>query len=153
MNQQHTDAIALIRAIGARIAAGNREPIVGYKAAAVLIGRNAANDARYMGQVCSLCDAAAFFAGWPMLTLHFVRKPDGQINEQSFTDWWSRWKPSLIETAMSHEWQPSQIGDLVNAIASGLVPGEAATTIWQGIRERGERFVEYNLHRKLRPRP
>lgn len=150
MNQQHTDAIALIRAIGERIAAGVIDPILGYKVAAELIGRDGTQDGRYMGQVCSLCDAAAFVAGWPMLTLHFVRKPGGEINEASFAGWWAPWKEPIAEKATSHNWTAAQIDDLVRAISNGLVPSKAAVSVWAEFQERGERFVNYNLHRKLK---
>jgi hypothetical protein len=103
-----------------------------------------------MGQVCSLCDAAAFVAGWPMLTLHFVRKPDGSINEASFSDWWAPWKPDIVDKATTHQWKPEHIEDLVRAISGGLVPNSAAVSVWDAFRARGERFVEFNLHRKLR---
>jgi hypothetical protein len=150
MNQQHTDAISLIRAIGARISAGNSEPIVGYKTAAELIGRDGSSEARYVGQVCSLCDAAAFVAGWPMLTVHYVRKPNGEINEASFAGWWDRWRQTIVEKSTTHSWQPTQIDDLIRAISSGLVPNRAAASVWEYFQSRGEQFVEFNLHRKLR---
>jgi hypothetical protein len=150
MNQQHTDAIALIRAIGVRIGAGNSAPIVGYKAAAELIGRDGSSEARYVGQVCSLCDAAAFVAGWPMLTVHYVRKPDGKINEASFAGWWEQWRQSVVEKSTTHHWQKEHLDDLVRAISSGLVPNRAAASIWEYFQSRGEGFVEFNLHRKLR---
>jgi hypothetical protein len=150
MNKQHVDAIALIRVIGARISNGDASPIIGYKAAAELIDRDGGTDARYMGQVCSLCDAASFVAGWPMLALHFVRKPDGEINEASFSGWWARWKPAIINAATSHKWEAHQIEDLIRAISGSLVPSSAAAAVWEEFRSRGERFVDFNLHRRLK---
>lgn len=150
MLQQHTDAIALIQAIGKRIEVGNLAPVVGYKAAGELIGRGS-RDSRYVGQVCSMCDAAAFVAGWPFLMVHFVRKPDGNINEAGFAGWWAQWRSEIVGKATAHVWTADQIRDLVKALSTGMVPSAAAKSVWNGFEDRGASFVEYNLHRKLKP--
>lgn len=148
-NQQHRDACKLIDVIAARIDAGNTDPIIGYPEAAHLIGRKPDVNGRYMGQVCSLCDAAALIAGWPMLMLQMVRKSDGAINDQAFGKELTPWRDQIIAAALSHRWTRAQVLDIKRVIADGTVPNSAATKVWHGIIDRGSAFITWNLHRKL----
>ena len=62
---------------------GGGSLICGYSQAGAMIGLTD-NHSRITGQICSRIDLASFNAGLPMLALHWVRKPDGEINPAAF---------------------------------------------------------------------
>lgn len=150
MSAEHLHARQLLQIIRARVSR-EEPPIRGYSTAAEAIGLDGDTYARHMGQVTSRIDAASFISGWPMLALHFVRKPSGEINPESFADEWSCWKDEIVKYACSHPWSVQQVDEVIGAL-DGL-PKAAAVRIWEGYSKR-ERvkpgFVSYNLHRKLR---
>ena len=151
MTTQHTQARELLKVIRDRIEHAE-PPILGYAAAATMIGKNGADYGRAMGQVCSRIDAASFVAGWPMLALGMVRTPDGAINPESFTDEeWGQWNHESKSVAESHQWTVQQVDSVIAAL-DGL-PSDGAAALWHGyIKKEAEKpgFIRYNLHRKLR---
>lgn len=150
MATQHDHASNLIQILRQRIGAG-LPPIHGYGTAAELLGLNGADHTRIMGQVCSRIDAASFYAGWPMLALHMVRKPDGQLNPESFGSDWNRDRDEIVKAATSHPWTVPQVDDVIHQLRG--LPSDGAKAIWDGIVKRGAQqpgFIAYNLHRKLR---
>ena len=147
---EHTHARHLLIVIRDRVANAT-PPILGYSTAAELIGLDGEKYARHMGQVTSRIDAASFIAGWPMLALHMVRKPDGEINPASFTKDWQSCNEEIKQVATKHIWAVEQVDDVIRAL-DGL-PKAAAVNIWASYirREGGQRgFIRYNLHRKVR---
>ncbi len=48
-----------------------------------------------MGKVTSRIDLAAFYAGLPMLAVHWVRNPDGKVNPASFPGTWAQYKEEM----------------------------------------------------------
>ncbi len=139
----------MLKVIRDRIAAGVG-PIVGYSTAAELIGLDGDTHARHMGQVTSRIDAASLVSGLPMLALHMVRKPDGEINPASFTKDWQVWSEEIKQMAASHSWTVAQIDVVIGALDS--LPDAAAVNIWAGyIRREGTQsgFIRYNLHRRV----
>ncbi|MGJ7504373.1 hypothetical protein ACSFBF_28730 [Variovorax sp. ZT5P49] len=150
MDTQHLHAGRLLKLIRDRVEA-KEPPILGYAVAANLLGLKGDSYARAMGQVCSRIDAASFVAGWPMLALRMVRKPDGSLNAASFEDAaWAPWEQEFRKLAQSHEWAPAQVDDVIRAL-DGL-PEVGALGIWNGYLKRETQtpgFIRYNLHRKL----
>jgi hypothetical protein len=147
---EHTHARHLLVVIRERVDT-SAPPIRGYNTAADLIGLDGETYARHMGQVTSRIDAASFISGWPMLALHMVRKPDGEINPAAFSKDWQLWNEESRQVAATHNWTVEQVDEVIRAL-DGL-PGGAAKNIWAGyIRREGSQrgFIRYNLHRKVR---
>lgn len=126
---------------------GGEGPILGYEAAAKSIGLDG-DYSRHMGQVCSRIDAAAFVTGWPMLSVHMVRKANGDVNHDSFSmrDW-PAWHDEVIAITTTHKWTVQQVDEILREL-DGL-PRNSAQLIWKSY-ERGSAFIRWNLHRKLR---
>lgn len=142
-DKQHDDARQLLKVIRDRIERGEG-PIEGYLAAAESIGQTGG---RHMGQVCSRIDAAAFVTGWPMLSIHMIRKPNGDVNHESFsTHGWELWHDEVVGETVTHRWTVKQVDDIIRGL-DGL-PRDSAQLIWQGYMERGKEFIRWNLHRK-----
>ena len=150
MNAQHLHAGQLLRVFRSMIERGD-PPVHGYDEAAALIGLDPAVYPRHMGQVTSRIDAASFIAGWPMLALHMVRKPNGEMNPDSFSGGWLAWGEVVRVTAAAHIWTVEQVDEVIQAL-DGL-PDVAASTIWAGYIRRNDQqpgFIDFNLHRKMR---
>ena len=146
---EHTRSRNLLKVIRDRIKNGV-PPIHGYDSAASTIGENK-DYVKTVGQSCSLIDAASFVSGWPLLGLHMVRKPNGAMNPESFTDDWGAWNKEIESTAASHQWTVQQVDEVIHAL-DGL-PNEGATALWAGFLKREAQrpgFIRYNLHRKLK---
>jgi len=102
MAGQHTHARNLMKVIRDRIENGE-SPIHGYNNAASMVLPNGQDYAKTYGQACSLIDAASFVAGWPMLAMQMIRKPDGAINPESFTSDSEPWNNEVKSVAESHQ--------------------------------------------------
>jgi hypothetical protein len=154
MNAEHIHARQLLKVIRDRIKAGEA-PILGYSTAAELIGLDGDTHARHMGQVTSRIDAASLMSGWPMLALHMVRKPNGEINPASFIhDDWQSWNEEIKRVAVGHSWTIAEVDEVIGALDA--LADAAAVNIWVNyIRREGRQpgFIRYNLHRKLRKTP
>lgn len=117
----------LLDALEHHIAQG-RSPILGYKAAASLIGWNAAI-CLPVGQICSRLDLAAFNADLPMLALNWIRKPDGQINHKAFPPHWAVFNQESIAQMVSHKWSPAHF-DLLRTHLHALPSDVGAVKLW-----------------------
>lgn len=150
MSQEHIHARQLLKVIRDRIA-NDEGPIHGYAVAGVLIGLNEHDYARHMGQVTSRIDAASFIAGWPMLAVHMVRKPDGEVNPASFSKEWSAWNAECKQITTTHKWTVEQVDEVIGKLDA--LPDRCAKNIWDGYLERDVHksgFIAYNMHRKLK---
>jgi hypothetical protein len=79
---QHKDARKLLRIISSALA--NGKPLT-YRKAAEALGRvPPQNHAKAIAQMCDLLDAAACFAGVPLLALVAVREESGEINRKAW---------------------------------------------------------------------
>jgi hypothetical protein len=151
---QATAAHNLLQAIRRRIL--EREgPFIGYAAAAAAAGytENAKDAGRAMGQVTSRIDLASFYAGLPMLAVHWVRNPDGKINPASFPGSWAPYKDEIESVASTHTWRVEEVDQVLAKMHSTLDPNEGAVTLWKYVESRRldtPGFVEHYLHRALR---
>jgi hypothetical protein len=125
--------------------------INGYGTLAELCGREGGStDARFFGQVTSRIDAACFYAGLPMLSAHWVRNSLGEVNPFSFDQDFAPFKDEILRVSAGHIWTDEDFSRLLKHLHQ--LPDEAATTIWDHIRDREYAkpgFIKYNLHRRL----
>ncbi len=132
--------------------------IIGYIAAAEMIGLDG-DYCRHLGQVVSRIDRACFDAGLPMLTLHWIRSPDGNINGEAFngsvtgvSKLWVPFNQEILDTAANFQWSATYF-DLVQSSLDKL-PKVGAKTLWTAletkITQKGAPFIRHNLHRHLR---
>ena len=138
----------MVNLFARRMRDGDNDPIIGYTNMASMIGW--AGGAKYgfpAGQVCSLIDYACYIAGLPCLTVHYVRKANGDINEASFGGEWVKLKPEIVRVASSHEWTDDDLTLIANAI-SGL-PNVCAKTLWADLDSNGEAYWRSLLHSRL----
>lgn len=130
---------------------GTGQIINGYGTLAELCGRQAGStDARFFGQVASRIDAACFYAGLPMLCVHWVRNSGGDINPYSFNQEFAPFKDEILKASEEYEWTTHDF-HRVQAQLNAL-PDESATSIWANVVAREfakPGFIKYNLHRKL----
>lgn len=151
---QATAAHNLLHAIRQRIV-DCKGPFHGYAAAAAAAGytSNAKDAGRAMGQVTSRIDLAAFYAGLPMLAVHWVRNPDGKVNPASFPGTWAKHKEEIEGVATSHVWTVEEVDKVLAKMHSTLDANEGAITLWKYVETRRldtPGFVEHHLHRALR---
>ena len=152
---QATAAHNLLQAIRQRIVDG-KGPFQGYSAAPTAAGytTNAKDAGRAMGQVTSRIDLAAFYAGLPMLAVHWVRNPDGKVNPASFPGTWAPYKDEIESVAAAHVWTAEDVDKVLAKMHSTFDADEGAITLWKYVESRRldtPGFVEHYLHRALRP--
>jgi hypothetical protein len=150
-------ATELLTALRKHILSG-RGLIIGYIAAAEMIGLDG-DHCRHVGQVVSRIDRACFDAGLPMLTLHWVRSPDGNVNGEAFngsvtgvSKLWAPFNHEILDTAANFQWSATYF-DLVQSSLDKL-PKVGAKTLWTALETKialkGAAFIRHNLHRRLR---
>lgn len=117
-----------------------------YGKVALLLGYDVLKYARHVGQVCSLIDAACYWAKLPMLSLEKVRMDNGDYNPDSFLGWTPEVKTRLIANASSHPWGVEDIKRIKHSLDAHMSL-EAATLQWQRIDSFGQagldRIVSY----------
>jgi len=149
---QASAALTVIDVFRGRLVGGNLEPLRGYNTVASLIGYEG-DAARFLGQVASRIDAACFYAGLPMFSLHFIRSADGSLNMASFGGdggLWDQYRDEIVEMTTSRRWTAADLDAVHRAMI--VLPESGARAIWNSIAERGSDnlgFVRYNLHRKV----
>jgi len=123
---QHSAAEKLLPVIIAATRAGLP---LNYQLAAEKIGRPRDN-ARMVAQVCDLLDAAAAYAGTPLLALVAVREKSGNINRAAWAEWGHR--EQIIECSLQHKFSE---GDFI-AIGKALkeLEGKSNRTAWEFVR-------------------
>lgn len=140
--RQAADAEPLLRALRAHLLAG-RAPLFGYGKAAALIGRKNSEGA-HLGQVCSRIDLACYHAGLPLLTLHWVRKPDGEVNYDGLIGWHA-FARELIEASAAHAWTAAEF-DLLQSRLDAL-PDKATAALWAEVEAQGAAVIRQHLQR------
>ena len=127
----------LLQAIRKRIVDGEG-PLHGYSAAAAAAGytTNAKDAGRAMGQVTSRIHLAAFYAGLPMLAVHWVRNSDGKINPASFPGTWAPYKDEIENVAAAHVWSVNDVDIVLAKMHSTLDSDEGAVTLWKHVESR-----------------
>jgi hypothetical protein len=61
---------------------------------------------------------------------------------------WEQWHDEIVATTTTHKWTVQQVNEIVKALAG--LPTDSAQLLWQDYMERGNEFIRWNLHRKLR---
>jgi hypothetical protein len=124
--------------------------IIGYAAAGKLAGEENAQ-ARDWGQVCSLTDYACFIAGLPAITVEYVRKADGDVNDKSFQDVFSKYKDEIVTAAREFVWTDAAYTKLMSTLLT--MDDTNAVNEWQGVIQRERKqagFIRYQLDRAAR---
>jgi hypothetical protein len=142
--KQAEDAAVLLQALRQHVLA-RRAPLFGYGKAAALIGRKN-SDGAHLGQVCSRIDVACYHAGLPLLTLHWVRRPDGKVNHDSLVGW-RAFAQELIDASAGHAWTAGDL-ELVQARLHAL-PQKATAALWAEVEAQGPATIRQQLHRAL----
>lgn len=142
--KQAEDAAPLLRALAEHVLAG-RAPLFGYAKAAALIGRNSSQGA-HLGQVCSRIDVACYHAALPLLTLHWVRRPDGEVNHDSLVGW-REFAHELIEASAAHAWTAAEF-ELLHARLE-VLPAKAAAGLWAEVEAQGTAAIRQQLQRAM----
>ena len=112
-----------------------------YGKVARLLGHDVLKYARHVGQVCSLIDAACYWAKLPMLSLEKVRMDNGDYNPDSFQGSLAEAKTRLIQNASAHAWTTEDIKRITHSLDAHMSM-EAASLQWQRIVSFGRAGVD-----------
>ena len=103
-------------------------------------------------------ELASFNSGLPMLALHWVRKPNGEINPAAFNGSaaavaiWQRFDKEVLDTAAGHQWSDDDFNQMQATLDS--LPNDSSAILWNHVESKilknGETFIRHNLHRHLR---
>jgi hypothetical protein len=143
---QHAEARKLLEVI--RVAVANHETPLNYKKAAEALGRDPEKNAKMVAQVCDLLDAAAAFAGVPLLALVMVRESvGGKINRKAWTgkDVEPGYRETIINRSLHHKF--NDVDFLAISKALETLDGKGNRAAWK--------FVKDTMwyHRPTRPGP
>ena len=144
----HTMAFRLLNLLEERMLSGNKEQILGYTKMAEMINwEGGAKFGQTVGQATSTLDYACFISGLPMLAGHYVRRPDGNLPEGWFGGVFGPFNEEMQRVAASHEWTREEFAWVRTALCG--LPAQGAGQLWTEAGERGEKFIRYNLHRRI----
>ena len=108
-----------------------------YGRLAQLLGYKAVDHARHVGQVCSLIDAACYWARLPMLALEKIRKENGERNPESFQNEFKGVKQILVQNAEARQWSSEDLRNVSRTLHEHM-HGEGATLQWKRIAAFGQ---------------
>lgn len=140
---QHRVARRLLPVIAQAV---KEDRLLTYQTAAAAVGRDPKTNARMVAQVCDLLDAAAAFAGVPLLALIAVRESDGHINRKA----WRRagtpveLRAQILERSKSHRFTDSDFVAIDGALTA--LTGYSNRTAWRHYYETGRLS---DLYRRL----
>ena len=140
-DKQYADALKTLQLIEGRLLPPGK--FVSYGDVCEALGYQRSKHARHVGQVCSLIDAACFWAKLPFLSAEKVRTEAGEYNPESFAGMWGPHKQALIENASAHVWTSEDIAKIRSVL--NHINGEGALAQW----ERIERFGQAGIDRAL----
>jgi hypothetical protein len=104
------------------------------------LGYDAGDYGRHIGQVCSLIDAACYWARLPMLSLEKVRLDGGDYNPASFSGAYDAVKGSLIANASSRGWSSDDIIKIKKSLTH--MNDEGAIKQWERIESFGQKGLD-----------
>lgn len=81
-----------------------------------------------------------------MLTMHWVRKPDGKVNPASFIGW-EGYEEELRRFSTGHIWAADDFVEVRRQLDA--LPNKGAKALWNGIAKVGEPFLRRQLHCKV----
>ena len=122
---QHVEAARLLPIIVR--AAKNFDPLT-YEMAAERLGRPK-NNARMVAQVCDLLDAAAAYAGTPLLALVAVREKSGKINRKAWAD--RDYRELIVECSLRHKFTDADFAAI--GVALKKLNGKSNRKAWDFI--------------------
>jgi hypothetical protein len=129
---QHREARKLLPIISSAAAT---HKLLTYRTAAKELGRNPKTNARMVAQVCDLLDAAAAFAGVPLLALVTVRELSGDINRKAWTgnnvEPWRR--EAIINRSLQHKFSHADFQAISDALNE--LDGKSNRAAWKFVRE------------------
>jgi hypothetical protein len=96
--------------------------------------------AKPVGQVCSLVDAACYWAKLPMLSLEKVRMDSGDYNPKSFSDLFSPVESQLIANASARLWTEDDIKRIKHYLEHMNMEG--AIQQWERIESFGQEGLD-----------
>ena len=137
-DKQYSDARSALDLIEREVLAPGK--YLSYGKLVDLLGYNASDYGRHIGQVCSLIDSACYWAKLPMLSLEKVRLEGGNYNPESFSGAYEPIKDQLIANASAREWS----ADDINRIKMSLthMNNEGAIKQWERIDSFGQRGLD-----------
>jgi hypothetical protein len=142
--KQYSDAKRALDVIGRETLSPGK--YITYGQLAELLGYEVLKYARHIGQVCSLIDAACYWAKLPMLSLEKVRLDSGDYNPDSFSGHFATVKDQLVDNAAGRQWTEDDIKRLKHSLDRHMSM-EAATLQWHRIESFGQeglnRIVSY----------
>jgi len=129
---QHAEARKLLPII---CSAATTHKVLTYRTAAKELGRNPKTNSRMVAQVCDLLDAAAAFAGVPLLALVTVRELSGNINRKAWTgnDVDSEHREAIINRSLHHQFSNADFQAISEALEK--LDGKSNRAAWKFIRE------------------
>lgn len=140
-DKQYADALKALELIERQLLQPGK--FVSYGDVCEALGYERAKHARHVGQVCSLIDAACFWAKLPFLSAEKVRTDTGEYNPESFSGIWEPYKQLLVGNASEHLWTVEDIARIRSVL--NHINGEGALAQW----ERIERFGQAGIDRAL----
>jgi hypothetical protein len=138
-NKQYADALKVLEVLEKEYLDSGR--YLTYGKLCEIMGYKPIDYARHIGQVCSLIDAACFWARLPFLSLEKVRLEGGDYNPESFSGPWSLGKGVLIENAKSHAWVSEDMDRIRGKLLRDMRE-EAAKLHWERIYSFGEAALD-----------
>ncbi|MDX2221059.1 MAG: hypothetical protein SF172_18740 [Burkholderiales bacterium] len=114
-----------------------------YGSLCIALGYKGETHARHVGQVCSLIDAACFFAQLPFLSLEKVRRDDGEHNPDSFQKDWAPARKALIQNAQGRAWSVEDVAKIRRNLHN--MNGESALLQWKRIEGFGQKGIDRAL--------
>ena len=129
---QHTEARKLLPFIAS---ATKTHQLLTYGTAAGLIGRDPKTNSRMVAQVCDLLDAAAAYAGVPLLALITVREVSGHINRKAWAtdDVPPEYRDSIILKSLRHKFGEEDFLAISDALEK--LNGKSNRAAWRFVRE------------------
>lgn len=143
-DKQYADARKALELIESRLLAPGK--FVSYGDVCEALGYERSKHARHVGQVCSLIDAACFWAKLPLLSAEKVRTDTGEYNPESFSGIWEPHKQALIENASAHAWTVGDIAKIRSVL--NHINGEGALLQWERIEGFGQAGIDRALSHK-----
>jgi hypothetical protein len=140
-DKQYADALKALQLIEGRLLPSGK--FVSYGDVCEALGYERSKHARHVGQVCSLIDAACFWAKLPFLSAEKVRTDTGEYNPESFSGIWEPHKHARIGNASAHVWTVEDIAKIRSVL--NHINGEGALAQWGRI----ERFGQAGINRAL----
>jgi hypothetical protein len=127
---QHAEAQKLLPIIASAAAT---HKLLTYKTAAKELGRDPKTNSRMVAQVCDLLDAAAAYAGVPLVALITVRELSGDINRKAWTGNGSGYREAIIERSLRHKFNKDDFLAIFEALR--IFDGKSNRAAWKFVRD------------------